>query len=267
MIPIHKKARSMTPMIDPIRVGARGVLVAVLLVGTLSACGNISTRLSEVGKNPELSDIKNPTVQPGYRPVSMPMPSPEVVAQNPNSLWRSGAKAFFKDQRATTVGDIMTVKLDLSDSASLDNKTARSRVGSEDLDIVGLAGLEDELTKVLPEGATGTDLTNFGSTHTTTGDGTIDRSETINLELAAVVVQILPNGSMVVLGRQEVRVNAEMRELQVSGVVRPEDIEQDNTIEHTKIAEMRIAYGGRGTISDLQKPRWGQEIWDILFPF
>ena len=241
--------------------------VVAFLLPLLSACGNISTRLSEVGREPELSDLKNPTAQPGYRPVSMPTPPAEQAVLNPNSLWRPGAKAFFKDQRAKTIGDILTVKLDLADSASLANKTERDRSNSEDVDIVGLLGYEDELTKILPEGATGTNLGNFGSTHSTSGDGSIDRSETVNLEFAAVVTQMLPNGSFVILGRQEVRVNSELRELEVSGVVRPEDISQDNTIEHTKIAEMRVAYGGRGTISDLQQPRWGMQIWDILFPF
>ena len=103
--------------------------------------------------------------------------------------------------------------------------------------------------------------------HSTSGDGDIERSEDIKLTFAAVVTQILPNGSLVVMGRQEILVNAELRELLVTGVVRPEDIESDNTISHEKIAEMRVAYGGRGTLSQLQQPRWGTQIWDIIFPF
>lgn len=241
------------------------IAALALTAPLLTACGSLTTRLSEVGSGPELSEIKNPTAQPNYRPVSMPMPAAQRVDENPNSLWRAGAKAFFKDQRAKNVGDILTVKLDLADSAKLDNKTERDRVGKEDVDVVGLLGTEDYL--VNQRGMSLTDMANFGSTQSTSGDGSIDRSETVKLQFAAVVTQVLPNGALVVLGRQEVRVNAEMRELEVSGVIRPEDIDQDNTIQHTKIAEMRVAYGGRGTISDLQQARWGLQIWDILFPF
>ncbi len=107
----------------------------------------------------------------------------------------------------------------------------------------------------------------MGSKHKTKGDGSINRDETITLTFAAVVTQILPNGALAIMGRQEILVNSELRELLVTGVIRPEDIDADNTVEHTKIAEMRVAYGGRGTLSGLQQPRWGTQIWDILFPF
>jgi len=110
-------------------------------------------------------------------------------------------------------------------------------------------------------------MLSFGNTHSTSGDGSIERSETLEVTFAAIVTQILRNGHLVILGRQEVRVNAELRELMVTGVIRPEDIDSDNSIPHEKIAEMRVAYGGRGTLSNLQQPRWGTQIWDILFPF
>lgn len=233
----------------------------------LSGC-NLITRLSEVGDGPKLTNIQNPVAKPNYKPVSLPMPAPHVAEANPNSLWRAGARAFFKDHRAKEVGDIITVSMSLSDSATFSNKTERDRNGSENHTLNDFLGFEKELGKILPQGidASGP-IVDFNTTHATEGDGEINRSETLSLTFAAVVTQILPNGSLVIMGRQEIRVNSELRELIVSGVVRPSDIESDNTISHEKIAELRVAYGGRGTLSELQQPRWGMQIWDILFPF
>ena len=238
-----------------------------LVALTVTGC-NVLSRLSEVGDGPELTKIVNPVARPDYRPVSLPMPTPHVAEENPNSLWRAGAKAFFKDHRAKEIGDVLTVKLALSDSATLANKTERERADKEDTNITQLLGLEAEFSKVLPQAvAPATALLNFDTVHSTKGDGDIARSETISLTFAAVVTQILPNGSLVIVGRQEILVNSELRELMVTGVVRPSDIDSDNTISHEKIAEMRVAYGGSGTISQLQQPRWGTQIWDIIFPF
>lgn len=238
-----------------------------LTFATLSGC-NMLTRLSEVGDGPELSNIQNPIARKDYQPVSLPMPSPQPIEANPNSLWRAGARAFFKDHRAKEVGDVLTVTVSLDDSAKFENKTTRARTDTEVVTATDLLGFEDELTKILPQGidAPG-NIVDFGNDHDTEGDGEIDRSETLSLTFAAVVTQILPNGSLVVMGRQEVRVNNELRELMVTGVVRPSDIESDNTVTHEKIAELRVAYGGRGSLSDLQSPRWGMQIWDVVFPF
>lgn len=242
------------------------ILTVCVAVSALSAC-NVASRFSEIGGGPKLTQIENPTAKPAYRPVSLPMPAPQIAEDNPSSLWRNGARAFFKDHRAKEIGDIVTVKLDLSDSATLANKTERDRNDKEDTNVSNLLGLEAEFAKVLPQAINPTQVMSFDNVHQTQGDGDIERSETIDLTFAAVVTQILPNGSLVIMGRQEVRVNAELRELLVTGVVRPEDIESDNTINHEKIAEMRVAYGGRGTLSQLQQPRWGTQIWDIVFPF
>ena len=239
------------------------IVTVILLLG---GC-NVVSRLSEVGDGPKLTTIQNPVVKPNYKPVSLPMPTPQMAAVNPNSLWRAGARAFFKDHRAKEIGDIITVSMSLSDAAKFSNKTARARKDKEDHDSNDLLGFEDELTKILPQGIDAGQIVNFATEHSTSGDGEIDRSETLSLTFAAVVTQILPNGSLVIMGRQEIRVNSELRELIVSGVVRPSDIESNNTISHEKIAELRVAYGGRGTLSNLQNPRWGMEIWDILFPF
>ena len=237
-----------------------------LVALTVTGC-NVLSRLSEVGDGPELTKIVNPVARPDYRPVSLPMPTPHVAEENPNSLWRAGAKAFFKDHRAKEIGDVLTVKLALSDSATLANKTERERDDSEDTNITQLLGLEAEFSKVLPQAVSAASLLSFDNAHETKGEGKVDRQEVISLTFAAVVTQILPNGSLVIVGRQEIRVNSELRELMVTGVVRPSDIDSDNTISHEKIAEMRVAYGGSGTISQLQQPRWGTQIWDIIFPF
>lgn len=243
--------------------------IMFLSLGMVQLVGcNTLSRMSEIGDGPELTTIENPVAAENYQPVSMPMPMPQAVVENPNSLWRSGAKAFFKDHRAKEVGDILTVNLAITDSAALSNVTTRNRTDTEDSDVTDLLRFEDHLDAILPSTIDSPgNIVSFGSTSATAGTGAINRSEAVNLKLAAVVTQILPNGNLVLLGRQEVVINSELRELMVTGVIHTSDIDTDNTIEHTKIAEMRVAYGGRGTLSQLQQPRWGMQVWDILFPF
>ncbi len=243
-----------------------GLAAFALVSLSVTGCNTIS-RLSAVGDGPEVTPIINPQSKPGYRQVSMPMPTPQMARHNPNSLWRAGARAFFKDQRAKDVGDILTVNLNIAESASLNNKTTRTRADTEDADITNLLGLEAELAKKLPQAINAASTLSLGTAHDTEGTGLIARDETVALEVAAVIVQVLPNGNLVIHGRQELKVNAELRELQVAGIVRPEDIDTTNAVSHEKIAEMRLAYGGRGSISDLQTPRWGMEVLDILLPF
>jgi flagellar L-ring protein precursor FlgH len=240
----------------------------VIAAGSAAGC-QVAQRLETLGTGgPKLSEISNPQTDPGYKPVSLPMPKAQAIEDNPNSLWRSGAKAFFKDIRAKDVGDTLTVKLKLDDSAKMENKTARKRNDGEKMDLNAMLGFEQKLGAVLPRGYNKAGaLMDFGTKHDTEGDGAIDRKEEIELTLAAMVTQSLPNGSLVILGRQEIRVNNELRELRVTGVVRQQDIEADNTVSHERIAEMRVAYGGKGMLSDLQQPRWGTQIWDIVFPF
>jgi len=235
-------------------------LTACLLAATALAGCNTVERLSRVGQAPEISPITNPTSHKDYRPVSMPMPTPQILEPAANSLWRPGARAFFKDQRAKQVGDVMTVVVAIqNERAQLSAETTRSRDNGEDASVSNFFGLSPPASANPAVGATSS--SNF------TGSGSVDRSETINIRLAAIVLQILPNGNLAVAGRQEVRVNGDLRELQVAGVIRPEDIRADNTISWDKIAEARISYGGRGTISDVQQPRYGQQIFDIVFPF
>ena len=242
---------------------------AVWLLGSalaLSGCGALS-KLSEVGRPPELSPISNPVQDPAWRPVSMPMPRPDLAPTQVNSLWRSGSRAFFKDQRAAQVGDILTVLVNISDAANLANATGTTRTGTESTGVPNFLGLEAKLPKLIASGLDPKNLVNTNSTNSNNGTGTVKRAETITLRLAGEVTQVLPNGNLVVTARQEMRVNSELRELQLSGIIRPQDIASDNTVTHDRMAEARIAYGGRGTLTDIQQPRYGQQILDILLPF
>ena len=246
----------------------RFTALAIALLGIgLSACGSTMDRLSQVGQTPKLTAIENPTAQPGYKPVQMPMPTVQPVAYSPNSLWQSGSRTFFKDQRARNVGDLVTVKVKVTDRAQLNNTTKRSRKNGEDFGAENAFGFENKLDKFLPDGAKASSLLKLDSYASSEGAGSVNRSETLATNVAAVVTQNLPNGNLVIEGKQEIRVNFEVRELIVAGVIRPEDIESDNTIESTKIAQARIAYGGRGQITDVQQPRYGQQVMDILLPF
>ncbi|HZR87143.1 MAG TPA: flagellar basal body L-ring protein FlgH [Bradyrhizobium sp.] len=242
------------------------LLRTVALLSIFSAVTGCSAvdRLSQIGETPKLNAIENPTTQPGYKPVSMPMPKPETVSYNPNSLWRNGSRSFFKDQRAHQIGDLLTVTVNITDSANFANETQRDRTSKEDSGITDFIGSQtiSQANKILPGRILTTD-----STSQYDGKGSIQRQETLQTNIAAVVTQVLPNGNLVVEGKQEVRVNYEMRELIVAGIVRPEDIQSDNTIDSSKIAQARIAYGGRGQISDFQQPRYGQQVMDVLLPF
>jgi flagellar L-ring protein FlgH len=229
-------------------------------------CAGLNDRLSKVGEAPTLSPIENPTAAAGYRPVQLPMPQPEAIRTEANSLWRTGSRAFFKDQRARQVGDILTVRVRVADRANINNQTRRSRENGENLGVDNLLGLETSIPDVLP-GADPTSLVGAKSSSSSTGQGSVRRNEQIQTDVAAIVTQLLPNGNLVIEGKQEVRVNFEVRELVVAGVIRPEDIEAGNTVDSSKIAQARIAYGGRGQITDVQQPRYGQQVLDVVLPF
>jgi flagellar L-ring protein FlgH len=244
------------------RIALTGTMLSV--VGIIGGCSGID-RLSQIGEQPKLSSIENPTTQPGYKPVQMPMPKPEAVSYNANSLWRNGSRSFFKDQRAHQIGDLLTVTVNITDQANFANETQRSRSATEDSGITAFLGsslLGQKAQSVLPGR-----LLTADSKSGTDGKGSVVRQETLQTNIAAVVTQLLPNGNLVVEGKQEIRVNYEKRELIVAGIVRPEDIQSDNTIDSSKIAQARIAYGGHGEISDIQQPRYGSQVMDVLLPF
>jgi flagellar L-ring protein precursor FlgH len=247
-------------------------MVSVLtLAALLSGCGAVG-RLSTVGKPPKMSPLEEPAspmLEPSlgsqaaaHRSGRAPVAGPATA-----SLFRTGAGAFLRDQRASRVGDIVTIRINIADRAVVDNSTSRSRAGGETANLSNLLGLESQIGKILPGNPNPASLVNTGSTSQATGSGNTARSEQISLTIAAVVTDVLPNGNLLIRGRQETRVNFELRELIVSGVIRPEDIARDNSIQHSQIAEARISYGGHGQLTDAQQARWGQQIYDALFPF
>lgn len=242
-------------------------LAAILLLpAALAACGN-AERLSRLGRPPAMSAVTSPTADSNWRPVSMPMPSPQAPLTAENSLWRPGSRTFLRDQRAAQVGDLITVLVSIQDEAQLQNRTQSTRTGTQTMGAPNLLGLEASTNRILPGSVTPGSLVNTTGTGTTNGSGEVRRNESITLRVAATITQLLPNGNMVVMGRQEVRVNAELRELSVQGVLRPQDIASDNTVRHDRLAEARIAYGGRGALSDVQTPRYGSALLDALLPF
>ncbi len=242
----------------------RLALTLLLPVG-LGACGNM-TRLSEIGRPPEMSQISDPTKDVNYRPLTMPMPVLQVAAPQAGTLWRNGSRAFFKDQRAAAVGDILTVLVNITDTADMKNGTTATRTSNESMGLPNMLGLEAAVPHLFA-GATASSLVSATSANGNVGTGEVKRNEAVTLRLAGVITQVLPNGNLVVAAKQEVRVNSELRELAVSGVIRPQDIASDNTVQHDRMAEARIAYGGRGQLTDVQTPRWGQQVMDAVLPF
>ncbi len=238
-------------------------LVILGLASLLCACSS----LDHLGKEPTMSpggESRTRIVQPAAL-VAPPKPvdRPATTA----SLWESGPRSLFGDRRARTVGDILTVMVAIDDKAEIDNSTSRSRNANESLGLPNLFGLEQQIQRVLPGKPDLSTLVAANSNSTSGGTGTVSRGETIDLKVAATVTEVLPNGNLVIYASQEVRVNFELRDLQVSGVVRPEDISRQNTISYEKIAEARVVYGGRGQISYLQQPRLGQQVLDRVLPF
>ncbi len=246
--------------------GARRLLPVLVLPALLAACGT-AERLSRVGRAPEMAAIESPTSDPNWRPVTMPMPSGEVGMASANSLWRAGSRTFLRDQRAAQMGDLITVLVSISDNANLQNNTDRSRSGSDQMGMPGLLGLAASITRVLPNSVLPSSLVDTSGSTDTAAKGQIKRNETVTMRIAATVTQVMPNGNLVVAGRQQVRVNAELRDLNVAGIIRPQDIASDNTVQHDRLAEARISYGGKGTISDVQQPRYGQQLLDAILPF
>lgn len=244
------------------------ILIGLLLSTALTGCTNTLDRLEEVGKPPKFADIKNPTVAPQYEPLSWPMPQTQPAPkQYANSLWQPGARAFFRDQRAAREGDILRVNVKFEDKAELDNETGRTRTSNDSLAAPRIFGMQTTLFKRLPGFQDTNNLLDVTGNSNTKGTGNIKRKEKIETQVAALVTQVLPNGNLVIEGKQEILVNYEMREIAVKGVIRPQDIKSDNTIDSSQIAQSSITYGGRGQISELQQPRWGTQVLDVLSPF
>jgi flagellar L-ring protein FlgH len=247
----------------------RTSVLALLLCTSLTGCMDVLDKLERAGKPPAMSEVKDPTREPSYAPISWPMPEAKSppAQQYANSLWQPGSRAFFRDQRASRVGDILRVKIKINDKAEVGNETERKRDVTENLDTPSVFGVEELLVRPLPKVATPSDLLNITSNTNTKGKGSVKRQDTVDTMVAALIIQVLPNGNYVIDGKQEIRVNYDVREVSIKGVVRPQDITTDNTVDSTQVAEARIVYGGRGQLMDVQQPRWGSQVIETLSPF
>lgn len=240
------------------------ILSLMLSLLVLSSC----SRLREVGSEPEFTP---PRASPEAQAMMTFGVQSELPVSAPTdgtpSLWTGERGSLLGDRRAVQRGDILTVVIEIDDSASISNSTDRSRNGSESLSVPNLFGLPQRIDESLPDGATLSSAVDLNSNSSFAGDGSVRRNEQLELRIAATVTDVMPNGVLVIQGTQEVRVNFEMRELLVSGFVRPADISRQNEITYDKLASARISYGGRGQISDVQQPRLGQQVADIVLPF
>jgi flagellar L-ring protein precursor FlgH len=238
--------------------------LALVALAPLAACSTVA----EAVKGPELAPVGYPAaLVPQDQTVLVSAREPAPQAASANSLWRVGARAFFIDQRASRVGDIVTVQIDINDRAQTSNASNSSRAASVSAGVPNFFGLESSLGRILPGGYDPANMITTNSDTSNQGSGSVTRSEKISLTIAAVVTAVLPNGNLVIQGTQEVRTNAELRQLTVAGIIRPEDITSANTIKHTQIAEARISYGGRGDISRVQKTPAGQSLVERFQPF
>jgi flagellar L-ring protein precursor FlgH len=238
------------------------VAAALVILAPLGACSTVK----EAVRGPELAPV-------GYPSALAPMDQKLLIQQasaqpaTANSLWRAGARTFFNDQRAGKYGDILTVLINIDDSAKTTNQTSTSRTSGVTAGIPHLLGLESSLGKILPGGFDPANALSTNSKTSNDGSGAVNRAEKISLTIAATVASVLPNGNLVIQGTQEVHLNTEVRQLTVAGIVRPEDISSTNTIQYTQIAEARISYGGRGDISRVQKTPAGQSLIERFSPF
>lgn len=239
--------------------------LAALILMSLSGCSTWN-RITRIGQEPEISPMGDPVQARRDAPLMTEIKEPEYAGAN--SLWRKGSEGFFRDQRASKVGDIITVMVSAKDNALMENKTEQNRDNNKSsMGIGAFGGYEGYLKKVMPGGVNPANLIDVTSNHDVSGEGKIDRTEKINMTMAAVVTQVLGNGNLVIEGTQEIRVNHELRKLSVKGIIRRADIKSDNSIESTKIAELRVSYGGDGVISDMQEPRYGRTFLDAISPF
>jgi flagellar L-ring protein precursor FlgH len=235
----------------------------VFLALALAACD----RTDHLGKAPELSPNTGTYAQRAMSTVPLPDRLEPALPGDGASLWSGDPQSLLGDRRASSRGDILTVVIEIDESAEIQNSTERSRAGSEELALPQLFGLPQRLGEGLPDGAGVDPAVSVGSSSSAEGEGSVQRSEELTLRVAATVVEVLQNGVLRIEGSQEVRVNFEIRELLVTGYVRPQDVSRRNEITYDKIAQARISYGGRGQISDMQQPRWGQQAADIVLPF
>ncbi len=238
-------------------------MISMALIGGLGACA----RMDHIGKPPDFTPATENSEHVAMLWPGLPMYSQPQRAVDGASLWSGEQKSLLGDRRAMRKGDILTVVIEIDEEAEISNNTKRSRSGSEALAAPHLFGLPQRVDPELPDGASLGEAVAIESDSDSAGQGSVKRSEKLTLRVAATVVDVLPNGVLSITGSQEVRVNFEIRELLVSGYVRPDDISRQNEITYDKIASARVSYGGRGQITDVQQPRYGQQVLDVLLPF
>jgi flagellar L-ring protein FlgH len=229
----------------------------------LASCG----RLAEVGRAPAFSPLEGSYQHHAMYSTPMPDVADPSGPSDASSLWTGGTESLFGDRRAAGRGDILTVVVQIDDSAAISNSSDRSRSGSDQMQVPALLGIPERIAAASSNGATLADAVDLSGDSSFRGDGSVTRSEELTLRIAATVVEELPNGVLRIEGQQEVRVNNELRELLITGYIRPIDISRQNEITYDKIAGARVSYGGRGQITDVQQPRYGQQIADIMLPF
>lgn len=228
------------------------------LCGALAGCG--SQTFQEIGRSPSMSPV-GAGLTYGTTPQMALYPKQPIEQVRGYSLWNDDRSDLFRDARAYTVGDLLTIDVAINDRAAFDNKTDRSRINRSGINLGGEYDINEGDSTGTANGSV-----NFGSNTSTVGDGTTERSETLRLQVAAVVTAVLENGNIVVSGSQEVRVNQELRILNIAGIVRPRDVDADNRISYERIAEARVSYGGRGRLTEIQQPPYGQQFVDIYSP-
>ena len=239
-------------------------LLLILVAPLAASCAQLKTATAQ----PDLSPIKYPASLVPKEQANLGAHADDEAPRpaSANSLWRNGARTFFHDQRAGRVGDILTVNVTISDSAQIANETTANRSSSVNGGFNNLFGLETVLKHALP-GLNAGSLVNTNSALAQDGKGAVNRSETVAMTIAAVVTGVLPNGNLTIQGSQEVRINNEVRQLTVAGIVRPEDITAANTINHTQIAEARVSYGGKGQVTQVQRTPTIQALAAQYSPF
>lgn len=247
------------------RINSR-ILLIIVLTSSLCSCSETLEKLKRVGKTPELANVDIPVNDE----LGDPKEQQNLYMQRrgrTNSIWQPGSIKFFRDNRSWKAGDILKVVVQISDSAQLNNSSTQKRTGSDSAGFPILFGKEKALAKMVSKQTNPASLLSTNGKSSYNGSGNVNRTEAIQTVIAASVSQVLPNGNLVIQGKQEVRVNYELREVKITGIIRPRDISSDNSVLSSQIAEARISYGGRGIISDVQQPRVGSQIVDIVSPF
>lgn len=241
----------------------RHLMILMCIGAAISGCG----RLADVGRAPDFKPVEGSTPHSAMYALPLPQTTRRSMPIDGASLWSANPQSLLGDRRAQNRGDILTVVIKFDEQAEISNATDRNRSASENTGVLGLFGLPQRINRSLPTGASLDNAVETTSDSSYSGDGSVRRKEKLELRIAVTVVEALPNGVLRIQGSQEVRVNFELRELLVDGFVRPQDISRKNEITYDKIAGARISYGGRGQITDVQQPRYGQQIVDILSPF